>query len=315
METRQSWKAWIYLAPVLILLAIFTFYPFFNTILLSFLDGYTTTAATAAARKGISMFSRFSFGVDNYVQVVKGNASFAEGLINTLIITVVTVPLSTILGLLIAISLNSIKPLKKVFQTIFFLPYVTNAIAIGMVFAMMFNVVGTISNPTDIGIANRVLGIFGINAQEWISIGAPKFNKMFVLCFYIIWNALPFKILIFVGALQSVNKQYYDAAKVDGASRFRIFRKVTVPLISPMILYVVITGVIGSFKEYTSVVGIFGEDLSLYGMSTMVGFIYDSLTSSNGQTGRAAAGAIILFLIILLATGIQFLVSKKRVHY
>ena len=225
----------------------------------------------------------------------------------------VTVPVSTLLGLFIAIALNSIKPLQKVFQTIFFLPYVTNAIAIGMVFAMMFNVVGTGNVIDDMGIVNRFLGLFGVNAQEWISIGAPKFNKMFVLCFYIVWNALPFQILIFVGALQSVNKQYYDAAKVDGASKWRIFRKVTVPLISPMILYVVITGVIGSFKEYTAVVGIFGEKIGDYGMSTMVGFIYDSLKNVN--TGRAAAGAIVLFLIILVATGIQFLVSKKRVHY
>lgn len=313
METRQSWKAWIYLAPVLVLLAIFTFYPFFNTILLSFLDGYKLSLAQAAARKGQSMFQTFSFGVDNYVKVIKGNDEFAEGLLNTFIITFVTVPISTLLGLFIAIALNSIKPLQKVFQTIFFLPYVTNAIAIGMVFAMMFNVVGTGDNITDMGIVNRFLGLFGVPVQEWISIGAPKFNKMFVLCFYIIWNALPFKILIFVGALQSVNKQYYDAAKVDGANRFRIFRRVTVPLISPMILYVVITGVIGSFKEYTAVVGIFGENISMYGMSTMVGFIYSSL--SNIQTGRAAAGAIVLFLIILVATGIQFLVSKKRVHY
>lgn len=313
METRQSWKAWIYLAPVLVLLAIFTFYPFFNTILLSFLDGYKMSLAAAAAKKGQSIFQVFNFGVDNYVQVIKGNDEFATGLINTIIITVVTVPISTLLGLGIAVALNSIKPLKKLFQTIFFLPYVTNAIAIGMVFAMMFNVVGTGTVIDDMGIVNRFLGLFGIDVQYWISIGAPKFNKMFVLCFYIIWNALPFKILIFVGALQSVNKQYYDAAKVDGASRFRIFRKITVPLISPMILYVVITGVIGSFKEYTAVVGIFGENISMYGMSTMVGFIYSSL--SNIQTGRAAAGAIVLFLIILVATGVQFLVSKKRVHY
>ena len=313
METRQSWKAWIYLAPVLILLALFTFYPFFNTILLSFLDGYKLSTAQAAARRGISMFQAFNFGVDNYVKVVLGNDEFLQGLGNTALITVITVPISTLLGLFIAIALNSIKPLQKMFQIIFFLPYVTNAIAIGMVFAMMFNVVGTGDVVTDMGIVNRFLGLFGIDVQEWISIGASKFNKMFVLCFYIIWNALPFKILIFVGALQSVNKQYYDAAKVDGASKRRIFRKITVPLISPMILYVVITGVIGSFKEYTAVVGIFGENLSSYKMNTMVGFIYDSL--SNIHTGRAAAGAIVLFVIILIVTGIQFLVSKKRVHY
>ncbi len=304
METKGNWKAWIYLAPVLILLAVFTFYPFVNTIYLSFLNGYKMSLAAAG--------KTFSFGISNYIKVVE-NSSFVEGLLNTLIIAVVTVPLSTLLALFIAVALNSIRPLQKVFQTIFFLPYVTNAIAIGMVFAMMFNVVGTGNVINDPGIINRFLGLFGIPVQEWISIGASKFNKMFVLCTYIIWNALPFKILILIGALQSVNKQYYDAAKVDGTSRGRIFRKITVPLISPMLLYVVVTGFIGAFKEYSSVVGIFGEDISMYGMSTMVGFIYDSL--DQVWTGRAAAGALILFVIILIATGIQFLVSKKRVHY
>ncbi len=304
METKGNWKAWVYLAPVLVLLAVFTFYPFVNTIYLSFLNGYKMSLAAAG--------KSFSFGISNYIKVVE-NSSFAEGLLNTALIAVITVPLSTILALFIAVALNSIKPLQKVFQTIFFLPYVTNSIAIGMVFAMMFNVVGTGNVINDPGIINRFLGLFGIPVKEWISIGAPKFNKMFVLCTYIIWNALPFKILILIGALQSVNKQYYDAAKVDGTSRSRIFRKITVPLISPMLLYVVVTGFIGAFKEYSSVVGIFGEDISMYGMSTMVGFIYDSL--DQVWTGRAAAGALILFCIILVATGLQFLVSKKRVHY
>ncbi len=304
MDTKRGWKAWIYLAPVLILLAVFTFYPFVKTFILSFLDGYKTTTAST----GVS----FAFGVSNYVKVVTYRY-FTQALKNTFIITIVTVPISTLLSLFIAIALNSIKPLQKLFQTIFFLPYVTNAIAIGMVFAMMFNVLKTGNFINDMGIVNRFLGLFGIPVQEWISVNADTFHKMFVLCFYIVWNALPFKIMIFVGALQSVNKQYYDAARVDGASRFRIFRRVTVPLISPMILYVVVTGVIGSFKEYTSVVGIFGEKIEDYGMLTMVGYIYGQM--DEVWTGRAAAGAIILFGIILVATGLQFLVSKKRVHY
>jgi multiple sugar transport system permease protein len=316
METRQSWKAWIYLAPVLVLLAIFTFYPFFNTILLSFLDGYKMSLAAAAAKKGQSIFQVFNFGVDNYVQVIKGNDEFATGLINTIIITVVTVPVSTLLGLGIAVALNSIKPLKKLFQTIFFLPYVTNAIAIGMVFAMMFNVVGTGTVIDDMGIVNRFLGLFGIDVQYWISIGAPKFNKMFVLCFYTIWYVMPFKILVLTGAIASVRKDYYQAAAVDGASRFTVFKKITVPMISPMISYLIITGFIGAFKSYSDAVALFGEDLDSAGMNTIVGYVYNQLYSNTGgYPSRASAAAIILFFIILAITCINLLVSRKHVHY
>lgn len=300
MENKNSWKGWLYLLPALVILAVFTFYPLINTFYLSFQNGYKVSTAINGAK--------FAFGIDNYVQVITKNPNFIEGLTNTLILAVVTVPISTILALLIAIGLNSIKPLKKLLQTIFFLPYVTNSIAIGMVFAVIFS--KTLNSD---GLFNNFLGLFGIKAVEWVSIGAPKFNKLFVTCLYIIWNALPFKIMILLGALQSVGDQYYAAAKIDGASKFRIFTKVTVPLISPMLMYVVITGFIGAFKEYSNVVGIFGENLDTYGMTTMVSFIYTSL---QGQfTGRAAAGAIVLFAIILVFTGVQFLINKKRVHY
>lgn len=306
MENKQTWKGWLYLAPALIILAIFTFYPLFNTVLLSFWNGYKTSHFTNGKMP-------FELGFENYNWVLFKNKALWEGFTNTAILAFVTVPLSTILALLIAVALNSIKPLQKLFQTIFFLPYVTNSIAIGMVFAMMFNVVQTGQTVNDYGIVNRFLMLFGIDAQQWISVGATKFHKMFVMSTYIIWNALPFKIMILIGALQSVNNQYYDAAKVDGTSRFRIFRKITVPLISPMLLYVVVTGFIGAFKEYSSVVGVFGENIKAYGMSTMVGFIYDSM--GELWDGRAAAGAIVLFLVILVFTGLQFLVSKKKVHY
>ena len=303
METKSQWKAWIYLAPAVILLAVFTFYPMVNTILLSFFDGYKISKPV------------YDIGVANYAKILQNN-QFWSALRNTFIIAFVTVPISTITALLIAVGLNSIKPLKAVLQTIYFLPYVTNSIAIGMVFSIIFKVYtpnGTLEGATNIGLFNHLLKLFGISSQMWISQNAPLFNKMFVLCFYIIWNALPFKILILLGALQSVNTQYYNAAKVDGASRFRIFTKITVPLISPMILYTVVTGFIGSFKEYSSVVGVFGDKLKDFDMNTMVGLIYDSL--QEVWTGRAAAGAVILFIIILIFTGIQFLVSKKRVHY
>ncbi len=308
METKNQWKAWIYLGPAVLLLLVFTFYPMINTIGISFLNGYKTTFAAA----GVD----FAVGVQNYVDVITGNKQFIAGFTNTMLIAFITVPISTILSLLIAVGLNSIKPLRSFLQTIYFLPYVTNSVAIGMVFAMIFD--KTVNND---GLFNMLLHAFGMPAESsptWIASAVDLFSaqhlrNLFVLCIYSVWNALPFKILIFMGALQSVNKQYYDAAKVDGTPQRRVFTKITVPLISPMVLYVVVTGFIGAFKEYSSVVGIFGENLRIYNMNTMVGFIYDSMT---GQfTGRAAAGAVVLFLVILLFTGIQFLVSKKRVHY
>ena len=239
-----------------------------------------------------------------------------------MLLCVWTVPLSTILALLIAVALNSIKPLQKALQTIFFLPYVTNSIAIGMVFAAMFNIVGSFYGTENeiietAGIINNVIEFFGGKPINWINYGSTYTANMVVMIVYIVWNALPFKILILLGGLQSINKQYYDAAKVDGTSRKRIFSRITVPLLSPMLAYVIITGFIGGFKEYTSIVGIFGETMGPANdagrLNTMVGFIYDALSTNN--QGRASAAALILFGIILVVTLINLQVSKKRVHY
>jgi multiple sugar transport system permease protein len=241
---------------------------------------------------------------------------------NTVLLCVWTVPISTVLALLIAVALNAIKPLQKALQTIFFLPYVTNSIAIGMVFAAMFNIVGSFyGTPNEIivtaGIVNNVIEFFGGEHVNWINYGSSYVANMTVMIVYIVWNELPFKILVLLGGLQSINRQYYDAAKVDGTSRRRVLTRITVPLLSPMLAYVVITGFIGGFKEYTSIVGIFGENMGppdeAGRLNTMVGFIYDAL-STNSQ-GRASAAALILFAIILVVTLVNLSVSKKRVHY
>jgi multiple sugar transport system permease protein len=221
----------------------------------------------------------------------------------------------------VAVALNSIKPLRKTLQTIFFLPYVTNSIAIGMVFAAMFNIVGSVGtrrpNIVTLGIINNVIEFFGGHYVNWINTGSSYWANMIVLIIYIVWNALPFKILILLGGLQSINKQYYEAAKVDSTPRWRVLWRITVPLLSPMIAYVVITGFIGGFKEYTSIVGIFGESLGPAHapgrLNTMVGFIYEALEQYH--QGRASAAALILFAIILVVTLINLQVSKKRVHY
>lgn len=310
VDSKHQWKAWLYLAPALVLLAIFTVWPIINTVRLAFLENYSLQASL----RGVT----YEFGFGNFQKVVEYQG-FLTCLKNTILLCVLTVPLSTILALLIAVVLNSIGPLKRLLQTIYFLPYVTNSIAIGMVFATMFNIVGLRPDgpPTTVGVINNIIMAFGGEAVNWVNFGSSYWANMFVMVVYIVWNALPFKILILLGGLQSVNKQYYDAAKVDGTSKFRTMTRITVPLLSPMIAYVVITGFIGGFKEYTSVVGIFGENMGPSGarnsLNTMVGYIYQSL--SGAHQGRASAAALILFAIILAVTLINLYVSKKKVHY
>lgn len=312
MVKKNNWKAWLYLAPVIILMAVFTFYPLINTVGISFLKNYSYLTGTSDG-----------FTLDNYGYVLgvvpktyMGSVFYYTDVVqyalpNTLFITFVTVPISILLSLLIAVGLNAIKPLKKIFQTIFFMPYVTNAIAVGMVFGVIF---------ADKGLWNT---IFNLGQQHWIdssNAGSPSDwgHAMFALCTYIVWHSLPFKILIFLSGLQNIDKQYYDAAKIDSTPAWKVFARITVPLLSPQILYVMITSFIGAFKEYSSVIGLFGSsNASWYTggheLYTVVYYIYDTIAAGTVQYGAAAA--VMLFLIILLFTAIQFWVSKKRVHY
>ena len=313
VDSKQQWKAWVYLAPAIVLLLVFTVWPIINTVRMAFLENYKGLEAAGGAV--------FNFGFGNFIKVVQYKR-FITCLKNTVLLCVWTVPVSTVLALLIAVALNSIKPLQRFLQTIFFLPYVTTSIAIGMVFAAMFNIVGSFYGTENeivvtAGIINNVIEFFGGKAVNWINTGSSYRANMFVMIVYIVWNALPFKILVLLGGLQSINKQYYDAARVDGTPRRRVFARITVPLLSPMLAYVIITGFIGGFKEYTSIVGIFGEKMGppddAGRLNTMVGFIYDALEGNN--QGRASAAALILFGIILVVTMINTQVSKKRVHY
>ena len=311
VDSKQQWKAWLYLAPAIVLLMVFTVWPIINTVRLAFLEGYNALEATWGAT--------YRIGIGNFIDVL-GYDDFITCLVNTILLTLLTVPISTILALLIAVALNSITPLQKVLQTIFFLPYVTNSIAIGMVFAAMFNIIGLRpdgSSADTWGIINNIIMFFGGNPINWINAQSGYWANMVVMTVYIVWNALPFKILILLGGLQGISKQYYDAAKVDGTSRRRVFMRITVPLLSPMLAYVFITGFIGGFKEYSSIVGIFGEKMgpvgAPYRLNTMVGYIYQVLPDTD--YGVASAAALILFVIILFVTMINGAISKRSVHY
>ena len=314
----KSQSGWLFVLPAVILMCIFTFYPIVNAFIGAFKQNFN---GLNGAFDG--------WGFENFVRVLKGDtgtggANFLQCLVNTVVFTLISVPLSTLLALLISVALTSIKPLQKAYQTVLFLPYLTNALAMGAVFATFFTIVGTRNNTETVGLFDMVLGWFGIDPVDWIGkAGGPTWEigsltipwpKYIVMIIYEVWSGLPFKILILFSSLQSVNKQYYDAARIDGASKNTILWKITAPMISPMISYLMVTGIMGGMKQYTAVVGIFGDQMGIdYDMGTVVGYIYQYI--DKGMTGYAFAGSLLLFFIIMIFTGINRFVSKKRVKF
>ena len=296
MENR-NYKGWLYLLPAVLFLGVFMVYPLIDVFIYSFEEGFHSASQTY-----------YGIGLENYAYVLR-DPYFLQALKNTILLVAITVPLSTGIALVISVGLASIKGLRKLFQTVYFLPYVTNTLAVGLVFMILFQ-----RTPYTDGFANMVIGWFGGGPIDFID--GPYWAKMFVLCFYTIWVVMPFKILVLTTALASVNETYYNAARVDGTSKFRIFTRITLPLISPTMFYLVITGFIGAFKAYSDAVALFGTDLNVAGMNTIVGYVYDMLYGNNGgYPSYASAAAIILFVIVLTITCINLLVSRKHVHY
>lgn len=294
---KNNLKAWLYLLPAILFLGVFMVYPLADVFIYSFEEGYNSVSQTF-----------FGVGTYNYSYVLH-DPYFLQALKNTFILVVITVPVSTLLSLLISVGLSSIKKLRELYQTIFFLPYVTNTLAVGLVFMVLFK-----KTPYSDGLVNLVIQFFGGAGVDFIS--GPYWAKMLVLCIYTIWVVMPFKILILTSALASVNQNYYNAARVDGTGKWRIFTKITLPMISPMMFYLIITGFIGAFKAYSDAVALFGTNLNASEMNTIVGYIYDMLYGdSGGYPSYASAAAVILFAIVLTITCINLLVSKKHVHY
>lgn len=290
---KHNSKAWLYLLPALLFLGAFMVYPLIDVFVYSAEEGYNFASQ-----------SYFGTGLYNYSYVLH-DTYFLQAIKNTFILVIITVPVSTLLALFISLGLSSIRPLRNLYQTIYFLPYVTNTLAVGLVFMVLFQK----TEYTD-GLINLLIQWSGGNSVDFIS--GPYWAKMTVLCIYTIWVVMPFKILILTSALASVNRDYYKAAKVDGTSAFRIFLRITLPMISPMIFYLVITGFIGAFKAYSDVVALFGTDLNAAGMNTIVGYIYDMLYgNSGGFPSYASAAAVILFIIVLTITCINLMVSRS----
>ena len=296
-KQQNNLKGWLYLLPAILFLGFFMVYPLVDVFVYSFEEGYNSASQTF-----------FGVGLYNYSYVLH-DPYFLQALKNTFILVIITVPLSTLIALLLSLGLNSITALKKFFQTVYFLPYVTNTLAVGLVFMILFKKTAY----TD-GLVNLMLAWFGKVPIDFID--GPYWAKMFVLCFYTIWIVMPFKVLILTSALAGVNQDYYNAAKVDGTSPFRIFHKITLPMISPMIFYLVITGFIGAFKAYSDAVALFGTNLNAAQMNTIVGYVYDKLYGDGGgYPSYASAAAIILFAVVFTITMINLAISKKNVHY
>jgi len=294
---NNNWKGWLYLLPAVLFLGVFMVYPLVDVLIYSFEEGFNFASQTS-----------FGVGMYNYSYVLH-DPYFLQAIKNTLILVAITVPVSTGLALLISLGLNHIKPLKDLYQTIYFLPYVTNTLAVGLVFMILFKK----TDYTD-GLVTLIISWFGGESVDFIS--GPYWAKMLVLCLYTVWIVLPFKIIILTGALASVDQNYYNAARVDGTTGMRMFTRITLPMISPSVFYLVITGFIGAFKAYSDAVALFGTDLNAAGMNTIVGYVYDMLYgNSGGYPSYASAAAMILFVIVLTITCINLLVSKKHVHY
>ena len=350
---NQNLLALLVLIPAFIFIIVFMIYPIINSFIIAFTEDFTWVDGSGSfaisniingnsghwedmsAVGGDGMVwveGKYptSFGLGNFFYLFQdttysinlfgqniGTSLFIKSLWNTFELVIIEVPLTIIVSLLIAYFIHKIKFLRGFFQIIFFLPYVTNTIALGMVFNLLFgsNTSGAIGG----GLVNTLLN----SNQQWISSGAPRWAQGVVIVTYALWDGLAFKILVFLSGLSTIDKQYYDAARIDGANATTIFRRITVPLLSPQILYITITSFIGAFKMYTGVRAVYQSQSTYYfggvqGVEwiTVVGYLYRDMKEVNPlNPGYAAAGSIVLLIIILLITMAQFAVSKKRVHY
>lgn len=320
----QTFKGYMYLLPALLVITIFTFYPFISAFLMGFVS-FTDDLLPGAYRfnyydwsifevlKRLLSFDKQFYNLisfNNFIYVLK-HKEFWIAMKNTTIIVIVSVPISIIISLLIAVGLNSIPKLKGLFQTVYFLPYVTSMVAVVTVWRWFFY---KDYNGTSHGLINYFMGLFGASPIDWLNGQDGAHYQLVAFIIYSVWSAMAFKIVIFLTGLQNINKQYYDAAKVDGASRFRIFTKITVPQLSPIILFVSITSMIGAFKVFTSVQAMFNDTPGLdNSVLTIVYYVYKKMRAAHYDT--AAAAAVILFIFILFLTTIQLSISKKKVHY
>lgn len=278
-------KAWLFLLPSLIVIMIFSIYPLFRSLFMSFQKG--------------TLINQEYAGIENY-QKVLSDPVFFKALKNTALYAFTVVPIALIIGLAIAwIIFEKVKH-KSFFETLFFMPYVTSTIAIGIVFRYFFN--------GSYGIINFLLSKVGIPAINWLD---DVDMSMTTLIIFGIWTSLAFNIIILLAGLRNIDPEHYKIAKMFGAKDGEIFRRITLPQLVPTIAFLLTVNIIGAFKVYTQVYALFaGQPGIAKSATTAVYYIYDKFHIA-GRPGIAMAATVILFLVILFCTFIQRQIMKK----
>jgi len=288
---KKEWL-WGYLmiAPVIIGLGVFYMYPFVLTFYNSFLK--------------IGSFNRSSWGgLVNYERLL-GDTSMWNTLKNTVRYVIFTVPVTLFLALLIAVLLNAKIRGKSVYRVLYFLPYVTMAAAISMVWKWMFN--------GDYGLINHILGIFGIEGQRWLTEPA---TAPYAIILVSIWSGLGYNMIILLAGIQGISPTYYEAARIDGAGPVEMFFKITFPLVTPTLFFLMITGLIGAFQIFDSIYMMIGKNtVVLENTQSIVMYFYRNAFDLNDK-GFASAIAMLLFVLIMIITVIQMALQKKWVNY
>lgn len=278
-SAENNRSAWVYLLPTLAVISVFSIYPLIRAFILSFQKGTMRNLSFA--------------GLENY-QYVLSDTRFHKAMANTATYAFIVVPVSIALSLLIAYLIFQKVKFKGFFETVFFLPYLTSTIAIGIVFKYLFN--------KNYGFINYVLSWFHIGPVNFLD---DMSMSIWTLILFGIWSSLAFNIIIILSGLRSINKDYYKVADMFGASKFEQFMKITVPQLIPILTFLLSVGLIGAFKVYTQVFALFGGKAGLGNSAmTAVFYIYDRFYLSN-RYGPAMAATIILFIVILLVTLIQ----------
>ena len=289
------WKdtgwAYLYLAPALIILGLFTFYPFFQAFRLSLYEVKLTD------------FPGTYIGFEHF-RWIFADRYFWNALWNTLYIVGINVPITIFLALLVASLLNKSLRFRTFARTSFFLSYITPMVAVIMVWRLMYN--------ESYGLLNYVLDWFGVHRIAWLNDQRFALPALIILN---VWRYVGYQAIILLAGMQGIDQMYYEAARIDGASGFQVWRKITVPLLTPQIFFLLIISMIGSFKIFTEVLVLFNGPGQLKSAETLVYYIIRHGFQGRQLLGRAAAASIILFALIFVVTLVQMQVAKRRVHY
>ena len=289
-NTDNFW-GYLFVSPLLILMLIFSVGPIFFAFYMSLTDWQLSGAGSF-------------IGLENFKELFADEATWKE-LKNSLIYTVFKVPIGVAISLILAYFLNQKIPFRGLFRVIYFLPSITMTVAIGLVWRYLFN--------SQYGIVNAILAVFGIQGPYWMADPKWFFPAIILVA---IWQGIGYDMVILLAGLQNVPGMYYEAAKMEGASSFQCFRKITVPLITPSLFFVIIMEFMNSLKVFDLIYIFINSSFGPIenAARTMVYGIYQK-AFVHSRMGYASAEAVILFVIILAVTLVQFWGERKWVHY